>query len=356
MRKIIHLDADCFFAAIEVRENPRLRGRAIAVGGDPSRRGVIATCSYEARQFGVRSAMPSAHALRLCPDLQIITPNIPLYKQASRQMQAIFSEYSDKIEPLSLDEAYLDVSDSEHCQGSATWIARDIQHRIQDELALPVSAGVAPVRFLAKIASDWNKPNGRFVILPQDVEDFTARLKVNRLPGVGVVTAARMQRFGLNSCADIRQVGLVAMQQYFGQQGQIMYERAWGRDPTPVLAERVRKSVSVEQTFPQDYPLSQLNNLVPELLQGLERRFQSVAADYIARKYFVKLKFDDFSITTQEAPMPACWRRPQLDGFCRLLHSAWLRVGKPVRLVGLGLRLQPLSQPVVGQMEQLSLF
>lgn len=356
MRKIIHLDADCFFAAIEMRDNPRLRGRPIAVGGSPSRRGVIATCSYEARQFGVRSAMPSAHALRLCPDLQIIAPNIALYKQVSRQMQAIFSEYSERIEPLSLDEAYLDVSDSGHCQGSATWIARDIQHRIQDELAISVSAGVAPVRFLAKIASDWYKPNGQFVILPQDVEDFTAGLTVNRLPGVGVVTSQRMQRFGLNSCSDIRRFGLEAMQRHFGQQGQVMYERAWGRDPTPIQSERIRKSVSVEQTFPQDYPLSQLNNLVPELLQGLEKRFQSVASDYVARKYFVKLKFDDFSITTQEAPMPSCWRHPQLDGFCRLLHSAWVRVGRPVRLIGLGLRLQPLSSQKAGQMEQLSLF
>src|SRR5690606_35212601 len=148
-----------FFAAVEARDNPRLRGSAIAVGGDPSRRGVIATCSYEARQFGVRSAMPSAHALRLCLDLQIIVPSMSLYKQVSRQMQAIFSEYSDQIEPLSLDEAFLDVSDSEYCRGSATWIARDIQRRIQEELALKVSAGVAPVRFLAKIASDWHKPN-----------------------------------------------------------------------------------------------------------------------------------------------------------------------------------------------------
>lgn len=300
--------------------------------------------------------MPSAHALRLCPDLKIIAPNFALYKAVSRQMQSIFSEYSDRVEPLSLDEAFLDVTDSSHCEGSATWIARDIQHRIQDELSLSVSAGIAPVRFLAKIASDWRKPNGRFVILPAEVENFTAELNVKRLPGVGAVTAGRMQRFGLNSCADIRRFGLAAMQQYFGQQGQVMYERAWGRDPTPVFADRIRKSVSVEQTFPQDYALLQLNNMVPELLQGLEKRFQPIASEYIARKYFVKLKFDDFSITTQEAPMPVSWRRPQLDGFCRLLHSAWLRVGKPVRLLGLGLRLQPVVSRRPGQMEQLSLF
>ncbi len=356
MRKILHIDADCFFAAVEVRDNPRLRGRAIAVGGDPERRGVIATCSYEARRAGVRSAMPSAHALRLCPDLLILPPNMARYKDASRAMRQIFAEYAEVCEPVSLDEAYLDVSHCEAFKGSATWIAQAIQHKIAKELGLTVSAGVAPVKFLAKVASDWRKPAGFFAVPPAAVEAFTAELGVGKLPGVGPVTAQKMQRFGLYCCRDIREFGLENMRLNFGSAGPSLYERAWGKDERPVQVDHTRKSVSVERTFDRDLALNQLSAVVPELLQSLDKRFTPLLPDYRPNNFFVKLKFDDFQQTTMETALPRSLARPGTDGYCRLLHAAWTRVQRPVRLVGLGMRLSPTTGGSGSLMQQLSLF
>ncbi len=356
MRKIIHFDADCFFAAVEIRDNPDLEGKAIAVGGDPGRRGVIATCSYEARRMGVHSAMPSAQAVRLCPDLVILPPDFARYRAVSQTMREIFSEYSDQIEPLSLDEAYLDVTLSDTCSGSATWIAQEIRRRVEAETGITVSAGVAPVKFLAKIASDWHKPNGLLVIRPGEVESFTARLGVGAIPGIGKVTASRMERFGLHTCQDVREFGKDQMIRNFGSLGQHAYDCAWGRDEREVQSTRTRKSVSVECTYPEDRSLVQLNPLVPQLLETLQRRFAAVSTSYSAHKCFVKLKFSDFTQTTLEAPATGSWQeRSLLLGYNRLLHAAWNRVGKPVRLLGLGMRLQ---QRAAGNplMEQLTLF
>ncbi len=200
LRKIIHVDCDCFYAAIEMRDDPRLAGRPMAVGGSPERRGVIATCNYEARAYGVRSAMSSRHALKLCPDLLIVKPRFEAYREASREIHAIFRDYTELIEPLSLDEAYLDVSDSQWYSGSATRIAEDIRRRVARTLHITVSAGVAPNKFLAKIASDWRKPNGLFVITPGEVEAFVAALPVARLHGVGKVTADKLARLGIETC------------------------------------------------------------------------------------------------------------------------------------------------------------
>lgn len=355
MRKIIHIDADCFFAAVEVRDNPRLCGKAIAVGGAPDRRGVIATCSYEARKLGVHSAMSSGHALRLCPDLQIITPNFARYKEVSAKMMLILSEFGDAIEPLSLDEAYLDVSQSDALSGSATWIAEAIRKRIYAELGLTVSAGVAPVKFLAKIASDWRKPNGFFAVLPHQVDTFVSQLPVRRLPGVGPVTGVRMQRFGLHTCADIRAFGQANMTKQFGQQGALLHERAWGQDERQVQADRIRKSISVEHTYAQDRAGAQLNESIPELLESLQRRFKPLQGDYLPHKCFVKLKFDDFSQTTLETGLSSVcsWSSPV--EFARLLQAAWHRAKRPVRLVGLGLRIMP-SRLAAGDPCQLCLF
>lgn len=190
MRKIIHVDMDCFFAAVEMRDNPALRDIPIAIGGSRERRGVISTANYPARQFGVRSAMPTAMALKLCPHLTLLPGRFDAYKEASRHVRDIFSRYTSLIEPLSLDEAWLDVTDSPHCYGSATLIAREIRQTIFNELQLTASAGVAPVKFLAKIASDLNKPNGQYVITPADVPDFLKTLPLAKIPGVGKVSAA----------------------------------------------------------------------------------------------------------------------------------------------------------------------
>lgn len=200
MRKIIHIDMDCFYAAIEMRDDPRLRDIPLAIGGSSDRRGVIATANYPARRFGVHSAMSTAKALLLCPHLKVIPGRMELYKTTSRHLHAIFARYTSLIEPLSLDEAYLDVTDSPQCRGSATLMAEEIRKTIFTELGLTASAGVAPVKFLAKIASDLNKPDGQYIITPEQVTDFVLSLPLRKIPGVGKVTAKRLADLGLETC------------------------------------------------------------------------------------------------------------------------------------------------------------
>ncbi len=356
MRKIIHIDADSFFASVECRDNPKLIGRPIAVGGDPGRRGVICTASYEARHYGVRSAMASAHAMRLCPDLLIIKPDMSKYKAASSAIHEIFQRYTEQIEPLSLDEAFLDVSDSDFCRGSATWLAQRIQQDIQSELGLSCSAGVAPVKFVAKIASDWQKPKGLTVVMPDQIVAFCAKLPVERLPGVGRVTRDKLARFGLYDGRDIREFGEFAMVKHFGTLGQQLYHRAWGRDDRPVTADRVRKTLSVERTFSEDIDTSVFGHAAATLFEDLKSRFDGIHERYLPTKHFVKLKFSDFSQTVLEAALPrsAPWAPSHFE---RLLHTAWLRHRLPVRLMGLGVRLQPQGGGVNwGQATQLHLF
>lgn len=349
MRKIIHIDCDCFFAAIEMRDDPLLAGRAVAVGGPAERRGVIATCNYEARAWGVRSAMPSSQALRLCPDLLILKPRMEAYREASRQIRRIFHDYTDLIEPLSLDEAFLDVSSCGQHGGSATRIASEIRQRVWQELRITVSAGVAPNKFLAKIASDWNKPNGLFVITPAQVDDFVAELPVAKLHGVGKVTAERMQRLGIRHCADLRQWELLALVREFGSFGERLWQLARGQDERPVRNDSRRQSVSVENTFEQDLPdLNACIARLPALLQELQGRLARLDGSYKADKPFVKLKFHDFSQTTLEQAGAAI----DQDGYRLLLAAAHARGNKPVRLIGVGVRLLDLR----GASEQLNLF
>jgi len=339
MKKIIHIDADCFYAAIEIRENPKLASEPVAVGGSPDRRGVIATCNYFARKYGVHSAMSSAHALKLCPELKIIAPRISLYKEYSVDMRNIFSEYTEQVEPLSLDEAYLDVSTSSHFGGSATLIAREIKSRIFEKLGISVSAGVAPVKYLAKIASDWEKPNGLYVITPEKVPDFVLALPLRKLPGVGPVTADKLARNGLNSCEDVQNFGLEQMIRTFGAYGQRIFSMSRGIDNRTVAVRRDRKSISVEKTYERD--ILEFENLLPnlsDLLKSLTLRFSSLSSSYRIQKAFVKMKFNDFSITTVEANLDA--KQDTADAFQRLALSAWRRGNKPARLLGLGYRLQ----------------
>ena len=253
-RKIIHIDADCFYAAIEMRDDPRLQGRAVAVGGAADRRGVIAACNYEARTWGIHSAMPTARALKLCPDLEVIKPRMDAYRAASKLIHNILHDYTDCIEPLSLDEAFLDVTDCTLCSGSATLIAKEIRSRVWQELRLVVSAGVAPNKFLAKIASDWRKPDGLFVITPDQVDDFVLGLPVKKLHGVGKVTAAKMARMGINDCTQLREQSLLALTKAFGTFGERLWSLARGIDERPVQPYSRRQSVSVERTFDKDLP------------------------------------------------------------------------------------------------------
>lgn len=332
-----------------MRDDPRLQGRPVAVGGSVDRRGVIATCNYEARSWGVHSAMPSARALKLCPDLVILKPRMDAYKAASRQIHSILHDYTDCIEPLSLDEAFLDVTDCTSCSGSATLIAKEIRSRVWQELRLVVSAGVAPNKFLAKIASDWRKPNGLFVITPDQVDDFVLSLPVKKLHGVGKVTAAKLAAMGINDCAQLREHSPLALAKAFGSFGERLWSLARGIDDRPVQPFSRRQSISVEHTFDKDLPdLAACLEQLPSLLEDLTRRQQRLDDSYRPEKPFVKIKFHDFTQTTiEQAGAPI-----ELNSYRLLLSAAFMRGNKPVRLLGVGVRLLDQQHDAV----QLELF
>ncbi len=338
-RKIIHIDADCFFAAIEMRDKPDLANIPIAVGGGGPR-GVVATCNYEARRYGVRSAMSGGKARRLCPNLRFVAPRFEAYKQASTVMREIFKRYTPLVEPLSLDEAFLDVSNSKHCNGSATLIASQIRAEVQQALNITVSAGVAPNKFLAKIASDWQKPNGLTVITPKHVEAFVLNLPINKLFGVGKVTAAKLQDIGVHTCADLRVYSIFDLSERFGSFGERLYHLCRGIDNRQVKPRSRRKSLSVENTYIDDLPdisacLPKLADLIPEF----ERRLAKLDETYQPNKAVVKIKFNDFSQTTIERAL-----EPDLSAqFKRLLLEGHARHQKPVRLLGIGVRFAPVK-------------
>ncbi|WP_422448408.1 MULTISPECIES: DNA polymerase IV [unclassified Endozoicomonas] len=353
-RKIIHIDFDAFFASIEIRDNPRLSGKAVAVGGAPDRRGVIATCNYEARRFGVHSAMSSAQAMRLCPELKIIPPRFSVYRAASSEAHAIFRQYTDLIEPLSLDEAYLDVTGTHLCRGSATLIAEEIRQKIFQQLHVTVSAGVATNKFLAKIASDWNKPNGLFVITPEQADDFIFDLPVKKIHGVGRVTAGKLHKKGINTCGQLRQYSILELSRWFGSFGERLWELSRGRDDREVQTSRRRKSLSVEHTYDKDLAgLADITAQVIPLLEELQERYQRIEKEYEVHKHFVKVKFADFTQTTLEESLPTTGESVK-EHFTQLLVRAWERGGRPVRLLGLGVRLVDLREERA--LEQLELF
>lgn len=343
MRKIIHIDADSFYASVETRENPQLVGKPLAVGGASERRGVIATANYEARKFGVRSALSSARALQLCPQLLIVPPRFELYRAVSRQFHEIFADYTSHIEPLSLDEAYLDVSECTRYDGSATLIANEIRQRIREQLRVTVSAGVAPNKFLAKVASDWNKPDGTFTIAPEQVADFVRELPVSKINGVGKVTTGKLRRMGVINCGDLQKLPLEELVRRFGKYGPRLAELAQGIDKREVKTSRLRKSISVERTYAEDIAAQEdMIQALTGVLEELLSRFEKIEQKYYPSKRFVKLKFKNFTQTTQEEIIGDSgepWL--QADAFQRLLLSAWQRGSMPVRLLGAGLRLEP---------------
>jgi DNA polymerase IV len=336
-RKIIHVDMDCFYASVEIKHQPELAGRAIGVGGPANSRGVLCTANYEARKFGVRSAMPSSQATRLCPHLIILPPNFALYKKESLAVREILSSFSNVIEPLSLDEAYIDVTDSPHFAGSATLIARAIRERIHKELRLTASAGVAPNKFLAKIASDWRKPNGQFVIRPTDIPSFMPELPVEKIYGVGKVTAQRMHELGLKTCGDIQKQSPEQLCRWLGSRGEDLARLAFGYDHRPVEPHSERKSLTVEETFDKDFHrLDSCLEAMPELYRDWERRMEKSGVRDRIRGWVVKAKFFDFKGTTHES---AARSYPHLRDFQNLFKNIWTRRSDPVRLIGLGVRL-----------------
>ncbi|QOL27261.1 DNA polymerase IV [Thalassotalea sp. LPB0316] len=291
---------DCFYAAVEMRDNPEYANIPLAVGGE-GKRSVLSTCNYLARSYGVRSAMPSTKAKVLCPSLKIVHGRMAVYKQVSEQIREIFSRYTTLVEPLSLDEAFLDVTDSHHCQGSATLIAQEIRQAIYDETGLTASAGVAPNKFLAKIASDENKPNGIFVISPDKVSAFVEQLSLKKIPGIGPKTFDKLNNKGFYTCADVRQASVKQLQVVVGSFAQSLYRRSFGEDDREVVSHRERKSVAIERTFSEDFDNTEEAcwPLVEQLVPALEKRLAKHHNKQIV-KQGIKLKFADFNQTTVE--------------------------------------------------------
>ncbi len=333
-----------------MRDEPRYRDIPLAIGGRSDRRGVIATCNYPARAFGVRSAMATAHALKLCPQLTVIPGNMDKYRDVSKTILAIYHSVTDKVEPLSLDEAYLDVSDSSLYQGSATRIAQMLRAEVEKQTGITISAGVAPNKFLAKIASDWNKPNGLFVITPDQMESFVETLPVQKLHGVGAKTAEKLLGLNIRTGGDLRQRSLQELTEGFGQFGQRLYELSRGVDNREVVNERSRKSISVEHTYASDLiSLPECLKQLPILLDELQKRFKKYDENQAIIGFFVKLKFSDFTQTTIEQ------RIVSYDAtlFNDLLVEGFNRGRKPVRLLGIGYRL---NDKEITRYEQLALW
>ncbi len=328
---------DCFYAAVEIKHEPKLRGKPIAVGGPANSRSVLTTASYEARKFGVRSAMPSSQAVRLCPHLIIVPPHFERYRKESLAVREIFARFTEKVEPLSLDEAYLDVTGSLHHSGSATRIASEIRSIILKETGLTASAGIAPNKFLAKIASDWKKPNGQFVIRPEDIAAFMPSLKIEKIYGVGKVTAEKMHSLGLYECADIQKQSLEQLTRWFGSRGKDLWEMSYGIDPRAVESHSQRKSLTVEETFDQDLEkLEDCLRYLPVLFQSWQTSMRKGNYADRIRGIVVKLKFHDFKTTTHETTTSG-WPTPK--AFETLLTTAWNRRKEAVRLIGIGVRL-----------------
>jgi len=334
-RKIIHVDMDAFYASVEQRDDPALRGKPVAVGG--GHRGVVAAASYEARKYGVRSAMPSVTAKRRCPELIFVKPRFDTYRAVSKQIRTIFADYTDLIEPLSLDEAYLDVTEDRHGLGSARAIAEDIRRRIREETGLTASAGVSYCKFIAKLASDHRKPDGLTVITPERGAEFVASLPVSRFHGVGPKTAAKMERLGIATGADLAEWSLPALQAHFGSSADWYWRICRGIDEREVKPDRPYKSVSAERTFDED--LSDPERLAAELERIAGYAWERVErAKVLGRTVTLKVKFGDFTQITRSKsftkPVPDL---PAFTSAGQSLLSALCPVPKGIRLLGLGL-------------------
>ena len=336
LRKIVHIDMDAFYASVEQRDDPALRGRPVVVAWKGNR-SVVCAASYEARRFGVRSAMPAVTAERLCPHAIFIPPDFTRYKAVSHAVREIFQRHTDLIEPLSLDEAYLDVTSNKTGLPTATQVAKTIRREIYDELALTASAGVATNKFLAKIASDWRKPNGLFVIQPHEVQSFLLPLPVGRIPGVGKVTEARMKELGIATVGDLYALELSVLEGYFGSYGHRLHHLARGIDHNPVVPNRPTKSISAEDTFERDIPLAETEDLIRRLAEKVWNASRKDAR--IPRTVVLKLKTADFNILTRSLtpPVPLTTCQELTEIALKLRERIDLDPGRLYRLVGVGL-------------------
>ena len=348
LRKIIHIDMDAFFASVEQRDDPTLRGKPVAVGG-PRERGVVAAASYEARRYGVRSAMPSVVAQRKCPDLIFVKPRFDAYKTISHQIRAIFADYTPLIEPLSLDEAYLDVTDNRLGITSATRIAEEIRGRILAETHLTASAGVSYNKFLAKMASDERKPNGLFVITPRIGPGFIQGLPVARFHGIGPVTAARMEGLGLRTGSDLRDQSLEFLQQHFGKAGTYYFALARGIDDRPVCADRIRKSMGAETTFGADlFSVEEARTAVDPLISRVWSWCETTTIR--GRTATLKAKYSDFRQITRSRSLPhPIPSRAAFEEIVATLLDPLFPPERGIRLLGVTLSSLDVEPPVGGQ-------
>ncbi|HKD15721.1 MAG TPA: DNA polymerase IV [Candidatus Angelobacter sp.] len=336
MRKIVHIDMDAFYASVEQRDDPQLRGKPVIVAWK-SNRSVVCAASYEARKFGVRSAMPAVRAERLCPEAIFIPPDFTRYRAVARQTREIFKRHTDVIEPLSLDEAYLDVTENKTGLPTATRVASMIREQIRQELKLTASAGVAPNKFLAKIASDWRKPNGLFVIQPEEVNTFLAPLPVGRLPGVGKVTGERLEKLGVKKVSDLRTLDLATLESHFGRYGLRMYELARGIDENPVVPNRPTQSISAEDTFERDVPLAETEAMIRRLAEKVWSASRQESR--IAHTVVLKLKTSEFKILTRSHTpnSPPCSCEELTSIALELRERVETSSNQRFRLVGVGL-------------------
>ena len=336
VRKIIHIDMDAFYASVEQRDDPQLRGKPVVVAWRGNR-SVVCAASYEARRFGVRSAMPAIRAERLCPDAVFLPPDFPRYRAVSRLVREIFKRHTDLIEPLSLDEAYLDVSENKTDLPTATRVARAIREQIREELKLTASAGVAPNKFLAKIASDWRKPDGLFVIQPEEVDSFLFPLPVGRLPGVGKVTEEKLRRLHIQTVGDLRKLDLPVLEDHFGGYGVRLYELARGIDKSEVIPDRPTRSVSAEDTFEHDVPLTETEPMIHRLAEKTWAASRKEVR--VARTVVLKLKTSEFKILTRSHTPGAA--PSSCEELIRIALSLRARIRlspkQRFRLVGVGL-------------------
>jgi DNA polymerase-4 len=337
-RKIIHIDMDAFYASVEQRDNPEYRGKPLVVGGSPEGRGgVVAAASYEARKFGIRSAMPSKRAAALCPELIFVYPRFPAYKEVSRKIREIFHRHTDVIEPLSLDEAYLDVTEDKQHIGSAIEIAKQIKQAIKKELNLTASAGVSVNKFVAKIASDLNKPDGLAFIGPSHIEEFMEKLPVEKFYGVGKVTADKMKNMGLHTGADLKKLAEDELVKHFGKTGKFYYKIVRGIDERPVEPDRETKSVAAEDTFAYDLVLtSEMNDELDKIAALVSDRLQRY--NLKGRTVTVKIKYFDFKQITRSRSLPnPVSDRDTIALVAKELLAATEPEGKKTRLLGISL-------------------
>jgi DNA polymerase-4 len=336
VRKIIHVDMDAFYASVEQRDNPQLRDKPVLVAWRGSR-SVVCAASYEARTFGVRSAMPAVRAQRLCPEAIFVPPDFTRYRAASHKVREIFKRHTDLIEPLSLDEAYLDVSQNKTGLATATLVARTIREQIRQELNLTASAGVAPNKFLAKLASDWRKPDGLFVIQPDDVDRFLLPLPVGRLPGVGKVTGEKLEKLEIKTMGDLRGLDRSSLEQQFGRFGLRLYELARGVDLSEVVPDRPTKSISAEDTFEQDVPIAETEPTIRQLAEKVWAASRKESR--IARTVVLKLKTSEFKILTRShTPSSPPYTCEELTDIALMLREKVdLGPKQRFRLVGVGL-------------------